>query len=314
MTTLIIDADTIAYKACCIAEKTVYDVLPLELQGIPTEQVIDIEDYDSYKQFVIQSFEYVKKYTEWLGSVGKKKENFLRVSRVELAPLSHAIQVLNRMMKECINAVEPSEVITLLTGGNNFRDEVAKLRPYKESRRDKPKPYYHTAVRQYMVDKYDAKIIDGCEADDMCGIIAESCFTGFDPYVIAHIDKDLNSIPGMHYNYDKKTWYKVSVYEAEHWFWTQVLAGDNTDCIPGLYKVGEVMAAKILGRSRSYDSMLDKARAAYKKALTRDRETPEQRYAQYKTTDELLTEMGQLIHMRRFMGEMWTPTKAKEMV
>jgi len=308
MSLLIIDADSLAYKACCIAEKTIYDILPLEIQGIPSSNVVDIDDYDSYQQFVIQSFEYVSKYKEWLGQVGKTKDDFLRISRVEVAPLSHALQILKRMMNDCISAVEPNEVTVLLTGDNNFRDEVAKMRPYKESRIGKPKPFHHHAVREYMVKQYGAKIIDGCEADDMCGILAQSCVDNYEPYVIAHIDKDLNSIPGMHYNYDKKTWYQVSAYEAEHWFFVQVLAGDSTDCIPGLYKVGEVMANKILGKSRSYASMLDKVRQAYTKGLTKDRATTEQRYARYKTPDELLTEMGQLIHMQRYVGEMWTPT------
>lgn len=309
MCLLIIDADTPVFKACCIAEKTVYDILPLTLSDIPTEQVVDVEDFESYQQYVIQTFKYVADYTKWLSDVDKKKEDFLRVSRTVMQPLSHALHVLDKMMKEIIKTIEPEQVLILLTGDNNFRDDVAKLRPYKETRKNKPKPVYYAAAREYMVNKYKAVIIDGCEADDMCGIVAEQCQRGNDPYVIAHVDKDLNSIPGQHYNYDKKRWYSVSVHDAHHWFWVQVLAGDSTDCIPGIYKVGEAGAAKILGKARSYDTMQAKAQEAYHNAFVKDKKTSKQRYAAYKTSDELLLEQARLVHMQRHVGEMWIPNE-----
>lgn len=310
MTLLIIDADTPVFKACCIAEKTVYDILPLELQGIPTEQVVDVEDYEgSYQQYVIQSFSYVADYKKWLKEIGKDKENFLRISRTVMEPLSHALHVLDRMMRETIKAVDPEQVLVLLTGTNNFRDEVAKLRPYKENRKDKPKPYYYEAARKYLIDRYHAKVIDGCEADDMCSIVAASCQASNDPYVVAHIDKDLNSIPGVHYNYDKKTWYNVSVHEAEHWFFVQVLTGDSTDCIPGLKGVGEVGANKILGKAKSYETMQAKVIAAYQETFVKDKKTTKQLYAGYKTSHELLIEMATLVHMQRYVGEMWEITE-----
>lgn len=307
MCLLIVDADTIAFKACCIAEKTVYDILPLELSGVPSEQVIDIEDLESYQQYVIQTFDKVYEYKEWLASINKEKENFLRISRTVMSPLSHALHVIDGMMKDMIKIVEPEQVMVLLTGEVNFRDDVAKLRPYKETRRDKPKPVYLPAARQYLIDKYNAVIVEGCEADDMCGIVADQCVRDSEPYVIAHVDKDLNSIPGLHYNYDKKTWYNISVQQASYWFFVQVLAGDSTDCIPGLYKVGEVGARKILGKAQSYDTMLAKVQEAYHKKFVSESKKPEQRYAAYKTSDELLLEMARLIHMQRYVGEMWTP-------
>lgn len=311
MSLLIIDADTPVFKACCIAEKTVYDVLPLEIADVPTENVVDTDDYESYQQYVIQSFNYVADYTKWLEDISKKKEDFLRISRTVMSPLSHALHVLDTMIADTIRAVQPEQVMVLLTGDNNFRDKTAKLRPYKENRRNKPKPVYYGAAREYLVKKYNAVIIDGAEADDYAGILATECFESGQPYILAHVDKDLNSIPGIHYNYDKKKWYNVSNYEAEHWFWVQVLAGDSTDCIPGLYKVGEAAARKILGKSQSYRSMGEKVRKAYENALVKDRKTTQQRYAAYKTSDELLIEMARLVHMQRYVGEMWTPPWSK---
>ena len=307
MCLLIVDCDTIVFKACMIAEKTVYDALPLTIKDVPTGQVVDLEDWDSYQQYVIQSFTYAKDYAAWLTSIGKTKADFLRVSRVVMEPLSHTLHTINSMLKDLINVVQPERVKILLTGEDNFRDKVAKLRPYKETRREKPKPYHYEAARSYMVEKYGAIIVDGCEADDMCGILATECFNSGDPYVIAAVDKDLNSIPGHHYNYDDKRWYYVNVKDAERWFWVQALAGDATDCIPGLNKIGEVYANKILGKSQSYVTMYRKAIAAYRNAVKRDRQTTEQRYAGYHTGDELLLEMARLVHMQRAVGEMWEP-------
>lgn len=309
MCLLIVDTDTIVFKACMIAEKTVYDALPLTIKDVPTEQVIDIEDYESYQQYVIQSFTYAKDYKEWLTSIGKKKEEFLRVSRVVMEPLSHTLHTINRMMEELVNVVQPERMKVLLTGSNNFRDTTAKLRPYKESRRDKPKPYHYAAAREFMVTKYGAIIVDGCEADDMCSILATEAFDNGEPYVIAAVDKDLDSIPGHHYNYDKKKWYHVATHDAEHWFWVQALAGDSTDCIPGLNKVGEVTANKILGKSQSYGSMYVKVIEAYRKKFKSDKQTQQQLYAGYVTADELLQEMARLVHMQRTVDERWEAPK-----
>ena len=303
----IIDSDTAVFKACMIAEKTVYDILPLTIKDIPTEKVVDIEDDTTYQQYIVQTFSYASEYKDWLKKIEKDPEDFLRVSRVVMEPLSHALHILDTMMREMVKMIEPEQLAVWLTGDNNFRDDIAKLRPYKETRRDKPKPVYYEAAREFLIKKWGAKVIDGMEADDMCGIIATACQEDGTPYVIAAVDKDLNSIPGMHYNYDKKKFYNVSVYEAEHWFWVQALAGDSTDCIPGLYRVGEVAADKILGKSKTYATMRVKARAAYDKAFKKDQTSKEQRYARYKSGDELLAEQGRLVHMMRHIDEVWQP-------
>lgn len=313
----IIDSDTAVFKACMIAERVVYDILPLTIKGIPTEKVVDIEDDTTYQryieddttyqQYIVQTFSYASEYKDWLKKIEKDPEDFLRVSRVVMEPLSHALHILDTMMREMVKMIEPEQLAVLLTGDNNFRDDIAKLRPYKETRRDKPKPVYYEAAREFLIKKWGAKVIDDMEADDMCGIIATACQEDGTPYVIAAVDKDLNSIPGMHYNYDKKKFYNVSVYEAEHWFWVQALAGDSTDCIPGLYRVGEVAADKILGKSKTYATMRAKARAAYDKAFKKDQTSKEQRYARYKSGDELLAEQGRLVHMMRHIDEVWQP-------
>ena len=44
---------------------------------------------------------------------------------------------------------------------------------------------------------------------------------------IVSIDKDLDQIPGNHYNYRKDLFYEVSEAEAAYNFWVPVLTGDQ---------------------------------------------------------------------------------------
>jgi hypothetical protein len=51
---------------------------------------------------------------------------------------------------------------------------------------------------------------------------------------IVTIDKDLNCIPGWHYNWDKGSIYNVTEEEAYRCFYKQMITGDVSDHIPGL--------------------------------------------------------------------------------
>ncbi|MEI2422715.1 hypothetical protein V6O07_20725, partial [Arthrospira platensis SPKY2] len=62
---------------------------------------------------------------------------------------------------------------------------------------------------------------------------------------------DLKMVPGWHYRWDTSTLkeippLQISEEEGLKWFYTQMLTGDPTDNIPGLYMVGPVKAKKLL--------------------------------------------------------------------
>jgi len=80
------------------------------------------------------------------------------------------------------------------------------------------------------------------EADDILGI---HCSRG--EAISVTIDKDLKGVPGWHFNpeKDKKPSY-ISNEEAERWFCIQWMAGDSTDGISGLWRVGKKTAEKFL--------------------------------------------------------------------
>lgn len=110
-----------------------------------------------------------------------------------------------------------------LSGKNNFRYDVYP--EYKANRLDKPRPKWEQALKQYLVDQWGALSINGMEGDDACGIHQD------DTSIISSNDKDLNQIPGWHYNFVKKERYYVTKEEGIRFFFEQLINGDRVDNI-----------------------------------------------------------------------------------
>lgn len=128
----------------------------------------------------------------------------------------------------------------------NFRNNIATIKPYKGNRKQ-PKPKWYNELRTYLKDKWFAHIPVSIEADDALGIQQYFWWKrNIDASIIVTIDKDLNQIPGWHYNFVKKEKYYVSPEEAEDFFYTQLLTGDATDNIQGVPGIGPAKASKIL--------------------------------------------------------------------
>lgn len=118
-----------------------------------------------------------------------------------------------------------------ISGKSNFRYKVATIRPYKGDRSG-AKPFHYDAIRQFLVDVYRAEIAENKEADDCIGLACE------EGDVVISIDKDLDMIPGQHYNWERDVLYTVDDLTGYKNFFKQVLTGDSTDNILGLYGVG----------------------------------------------------------------------------
>jgi len=136
-----------------------------------------------------------------------------------------------------------------LSGSGNFREQVATILPYKGNRTAR-KPKYYEEIGQYMKDVWRAIVVEGQEADDALGI--EQYGRTDNSTVIVSIDKDLDMIPGWHYNLMRKELYEVSERDADIQLFRQMLIGDRTDNIPGIEQVGDVRAEKLLA-SVDYD-------------------------------------------------------------
>lgn len=127
----------------------------------------------------------------------------------------------------------------------NFRFQIY---PEYKANRKAPKPIYYKALREYLVDEYGAILVSKWEADDALGMAQNQSDT-----VLASIDKDLDQIPGWHYDFVKNIKYEITPEHANRFFWFQLLMGDSTDNIPGIPKIGPKKASKILDDCKNPD-------------------------------------------------------------
>ena len=80
-----------------------------------------------------------------------------------------------------------------LTGKEDLRDDKAVTIPYKGNRKDTAKPVHYKAIRKHLVDKWDAIVTDGMEADDKLAIRQHELTNNFedkDASVNVTLDKD----------------------------------------------------------------------------------------------------------------------------
>jgi hypothetical protein len=179
-----------------------------------------------------------------------------------------------------------------LTGKGNFRYDIAKTVPYKGNRKDTAKPPYYQELRDHMVKRLGAVVVEGQEADDEVAIRMSK---EPDTYTLVGVDKDLLQIPGWHFNPSKDLEKYVNDFDAYYSFCTQLLTGDRTDNIPGLVGVGPKKAEKTLKDAKTKEELL---------------QTVFEKYQECGHTLEYFTEQGQLLWLRRYEGEIWQPNVA----
>jgi hypothetical protein len=202
-------------------------------------------------------------------------------------PEKVAIRTMADMLEELIFIELSSNIhVGYLTGKDNYRHDIAKTQPYKGNRKDAPRPVHLHSLREYLITAWDFRVADGQEADDAIGIHATLTR---DNSIIVSIDKDLDMIPGHHYNPVKKDHYYVNDKDAIKNFYRQILTGDKVDNVQGLRGIGPKKADKILG---DFDTDL----AMYEAVLKA-----------YDGDAERVLENGQLLWIRRRKDEIWQP-------
>ena len=201
-------------------------------------------------------------------------------------------QLLNRVLKE--TAADKFQIY--LTGEGNFREEAATILPYKGNRDPSHKPTHYKEIKEYLIDVWDAKVIEGMEADDAMGI--RQMERGGDT-VICSIDKDMDMIPGLHYNWRNNSKYTVDEKSALRTFYKQLLTGDAVDNIRGVPGIGKVRAERMLEGLTTEAEMYEAVFAAYRRANDTDEEA----------TDEL-NENARLLWIWRKERDEWkAPTE-----
>lgn len=174
-----------------------------------------------------------------------------------------------------------------LTGGGNFRKELATIQPYKGTRKSE-KPKHYQALRDYLVDHWNAKVIVGMEADD--ALAMEGTRLG-DEAVIVSIDKDLLQVKGRHYNFNTKEMVVIDEFTGLYNLYFQMLTGDRVDNIRGVQSIGKVKATKLLANCKTELEMFKVVLEAYDNNL-----------------DEM-TENARLLYLLRYDKDWWHPPK-----
>jgi len=199
-----------------------------------------------------------------------------------------ALVRMDNYIEEVLDGSGASEYEMFLTGHTNFRKDIYPA--YKANRRNTPKPKHLKALRQHLIDVEGAVVSEGEEADDLLGINQTH------ETIICSIDKDLLMVSGRHYNFVKREHSEVSNKEGRWNFYKQLLTGDATDNIPGLWKIGPVKAAAMLegcGTIEEYNAVVLKA---YQQEfnLCSDEEVRKH-----------INIIGRLLYIRREEGEVW---------
>lgn len=178
-----------------------------------------------------------------------------------------------------------AEYKAYIHGKGNFRDRIATIKPYKGNRDKVGKPKYYNELREYLIERWHAQPAMDQEADDLIGI---EQFDNPDKYtVIVSTDKDMDQIPGWHFNWVKSELYYQPITEANLFFFWQMMVGDSVDNIPGIDGVGVKTATKIINEQ---DRKLERVREVVKDLYRR----------QYGDAwDKAYWEVGQLLYIRR---------------
>jgi 5'-3' exonuclease len=287
----LIDGDILVYRCGFAAQHTDYYV------------------YDKTEPDIgwIAMFRYKKESTEYI----KGSDNYYVVPRLVVEPVGNAIHNVKASIHAIMTNTRSDEYKIFITGKDNFRENIATIRVYKGNRDPNAKPVHYNDIRDYLILQCNASIVDGQEADDAMGIeqcnelreyeyeklCADNYTEVFANTIICTIDKDLDMIPGWHYNLESKEEYWVDEEEATYNFYYQLLMGDITDNIQGVPGIGKVKAKKILAPCLSEKDMYITVWNVYRDNFE----------GEDTDIDKIVLENARLLWIRRYENQNWLP-------
>lgn len=282
MSKVLIDGDVLIYECAFAGQQTAY-----WYEGERFRRAIDAQDHVEAKGLNYRQL---------------RKDGVIE-STTEYLDASVCEKSFKKKLGDILTQCNCDDYLIIVSGDSNFRDEMETTRPYKEKR--PPKPYHYQFMRSCVLSDNNSELTLGIEADDLFGIMMTD-----DPnHIIATVDKDLNMIPGRHYDWNKGIKYKTNPAQSLYWFHTQLLTGDSVDSIPGIPGLGEKKAIKLL------EGSMDDPRAGWETVLSEYLKGPFEFKDKSKTPDDnmaYLTEQGQLLWMMRHPEERWNPQHHEE--
>lgn len=218
-----------------------------------------------------------------VGFASEEDEEWIAKARLD--------ETLTALMDDELN--ECTDHKFYISGSENFRFAIAKTHPYKGNRENLKRPKHLQALRDHIVKKWDANISENMEADDVVCIQANANPKS----IICHIDKDLDQIPGSHYNYVKKEFYNVGKFEGLTKLYTQALTGDTIDNVKGVRGIGPVKAKKLLKDCFTESDLYKTVLSVYTNSM--------------ENGEERLHENMNLLYLLKHEDDKWTPPKEK---
>lgn len=179
-------------------------------------------------------------------------------------------------------------------GRNSFRYKLYE--EYKKPRLNHSYPELLAELKSRLSQQKFANIeviwSEAYEADD--AVVRDAKL--YEGCVAAALDKDvLNSIEGKHYNVQKDEFVVTEQSMVKFWPYYQTIVGDNSDNIPGAYRIGPKKATQFINESMSELQLWQGVLEAYRIAGNSEREA--------------LRNM-RLVNMHQLLGEsivLWDP-------
>ena len=164
------------------------------------------------------------------------------------ARLEPAVDMLNEQVA-ALQERHAADAVTLILShdsGGAHRNAVGRGIDYKGNRRKVGtyRPVIYKALRRWLLEQPHTRVERGLEGDDLLSILATEPTS--EERLVVSVDKDLQTVPGFHTDFNSAVVWRVDIVQAEYAFLCQALAGDPSDNYPGCPKIGPKRAEKIL--------------------------------------------------------------------
>lgn len=189
-TVLIVDADTICYRAAAATEGR-----SIEVTHLPTGKVKVFKNRTELKTL--------------LKSKGRLEaiDDYLIIDQQEPEPIENCLSLVKRQVNNLIEFTWCDSNRLYLGKGKNFRHKLALPKAYKGNRLDMIRPVHLDEARNYLVKHWGATVVEGREADDQVVIeVYKELDRGNRP-ILAVAEKDLYQCEGVEIlNYTEPSW------------------------------------------------------------------------------------------------------------
>jgi 5'-3' exonuclease len=278
-----IDGDILKYRAGFAAEKMWY--------------------YLQLSADKVARFNYKKDMLAHCEQEGIESPNYEQQREAE--PESNALYNVRSQVRSILESTGTEDYCIYLSGDTNFRDGIATIAEYKGNRVS-AKPIHAPAIDAFIREEYECSVSEDEEADD------EMAYNHYkmweeDEYstAICTIDKDLDMLPGLHFNFVKDMKYYVAEDAAMRNFYMQIITGDAVDNILGCKGLGPAAAARIIGLKGDERSWWDIIVRTY---TEQQQKNPEQ-WPPTMLPHEIALENARLLWIRRHPFELWEPVQ-----